>query len=952
MAAGEPVVEPASLLGGKEAGSTRFSGKQENRIYRYRDTAIWRSEAQGSSLDVGVAYRGGFGAPGTVSAGRADVAATYGRVNTRGRRQLAANATSDFQQLRIKEPLGWVHLPVNWVLRVQDRATGRWRELSLRDVQGTLREHQVRYAVAQFQLPYSLPESQRPGLSSNIDPDYRSTTTITSAEQFPVWNLDHAVPRVQLADSVLDGVRQALSPQDYAFWKPVVEAYLSNDQLALGLRDILRPARGSSATDRSGDRHYQQVFRQTLQRDGRHLSLSLTAGGLAQPVRAVTKISEVSRSGETRFDRVLAVVIKTLLSQDATRSGRGTLTGSLRVIEQYLRIGGRGQLTQRSGDQLIRHHRAMLTRAMRVGGPLQVVLADFTVQLEVHHRHGDVVTAPAPVNIDGFAHFMMHSDALRSLSDDTAAADPGSGSAGAAENPTAASTSSAPAGPKWWTPGPRFGLTMDFVKRLDGVPELYNQIAALMVTEGYLPRQAVGDGTRTPWEMLQGLSVTGADVNQPGQAYLNWRLLVSQLSEESLRARADDVLSADAGQPGVTWVFSHPAEPVSLTRGLTIGLWAEATGVDTYQRATDYQVQYGHTSVDTMAVKGASSRISDLSGYAGAGGTGRSDGLGQGQVGGQLTRSATDKLGRTQSTALTSDTDGQKMPSSEFEVGIRWRWFANHGQASLEQPAQVPATAILLQPNALHADAGQSALAPLDVVAAQPDPSLDPISTRVDPPAGLLDDRRMRSVLTTMTAAIYTTIGVQGVGVLQERLIRMTGLPATAVWQGLTPTVYKTVLMRGLSASATIPIGDQVVDLTVRPVGRPEVVKDWLPYTQQVLESQVGHEQGNDSLSQHGLQAQGTGGATALGPDEAEFLTGSGAVTRSTGTGRAPRHCARWAATEVSTRTPAWRSFAQWSSTGSRRRAAPSSRPSVRYGSTCCGPMSSPTRTPSTTPSC
>ncbi|MGW1060561.1 WXG100-like domain-containing protein [Micromonospora rubida] len=883
VAAGEPVVEPASLLGAKEADSTRFSGKQENRIYRYRDTAIWRSEAQGSSLDVGVAYRGGFGAPGTVSAGRADVAATYGRVNTRGRRQLAANASSDFQQLRIKEPLGWVHLPVNWVLRVQDRATGRWRELSLRDVQGTLREHRVRYAVAQFQLPYSLPESQLPGLSSNIDPDYRKPTTITSAEQFPVWNLDHAVPRVQLADSVLDGVRQALDPQDYAFWKPVVEAYLSNDQLALGLRDILRPARGPSPTDRTDDRHYQQVFRHTLQRDGRHLSLSLTAGGLAQPVRAVTKISEVSRSGETRFDRVLAVVNKTLLSQDATRSGRGTLTGSLRAIEQYLRVGGRGQFTQRSGDQLIRHHRAMLTRAMRVGGPLQVVLADFTVQLEVHHRHGAVVTAPAPVNIDGFAHLMMHSDALRSLSDDTAAADPGSGSAG----PAAASTSSEPppVGPRWWTPGPRFGLTMDFVQRLDGVPELYNQIAALMVTEGYLPRQAVGDGTRTPWDTLQGLSVTGADVNQPGQAYLNWRLLVSQLSEESLRARADDVLSADAGQPGVTWVFSHPADPVSPNRGLTIGLWAEATGVDTYQRATDYQVQYGHTSVDTMAVKGASSRISDLSGYAGAGGTGRSDGLGQGQVGGQLTRSATDKLGRTQSTALTSDTDGQKMPSSEFEVGIRWRWFANHGQASLEQPAQIPATAILLQPNALHADASQSALAPLDVVAARPDSSLDPISTREDPPPGLLDDRRMRSVLTTMTAAIYTTIGVQGVGVLQERLIRMTGLPATAVWQGLTPTVYKTVLIRGLAASATIPIGDQLVDLTVRPVGRPEVVKDWLPYTQQVLESQVGHEQGNDSLRQHGWQAQGTGGATALGPDDAEFLTGSGAVTRSTGTG-------------------------------------------------------------------
>ncbi|MER7415942.1 hypothetical protein ABT346_04000 [Micromonospora peucetia] len=900
---GGPVVDRDSLLGTveesrslfsgqadgdgpldtKEEEGGRFPGKQENRIYRYRDTATWQSQTEGRSLDVGVAYRGGFGAPGTVQAGRGDLAATYGRQQSSGRRQLAANASSDFQQLRIKEPLGWVNLPVNWVLRVQDRATGRWRELSLRDEHGALRAHQVRYAVAEFQLPYSLEdrklleqhelrsESQPSELESGTD-DYLAPVPVTSPAQFPVWSLDHAVPRVQLADAVLDGVRQALTPEDYAFWKPIVEAYLSNDQLALGLRDILRPGR---------DRHYQQVFRQTLQRDGRQLSLSLTAGHPDQPISTVTKISEVSLSKETRFDRVLAIVIKTLLSQDATRADRATLTGSLRALEQYLRIGGRGQFTQRRGEQLIRHHRAMLTRAMRVGGELQVVLADFTVQLDVHHRNGSVVTAPEPVSIDGFAHLMVHKNALLSLTGEQPAGSPEL--TGRAESSTAASTPSEPA-PKWWTPGPSFGLTMDFVKSLGGVQELYNQIARLMVDEGYLPKQAA-EGRETPWDVLQGLSVTGADVNRPGQAYLNWRLLISQLSEESLRARADDVLNADAGQPGVTWVFPHPADPVSQTRGLTVGLWAEATGTDTYQRATEYQVQYGHTSVDTMTVKGASSRIGDISWYAGVGGTVDDTRLWQLQGGTQHTRSTTEKLGRTQSTALTSDTDGQKMPSSEFKVDIRWHWFANRNQAPVGQPGTVSAEAVLLQPNVLHAGASQPPLPQLDVVA-QSGPSLPPISTRLDPPDGLLENWQMRSALTTMTAAIYTTIGVRGVGVLQKELIRnLTNLPATAVWQGLTPIVYKAALLRALSASATIPIGDQVVDLAVRPVGRPEIVKVWLPYTQQVLESQVGHDRGNDGLSQHGAQVQETAGVTALDPDNTGILTGSGAITRSTGQG-------------------------------------------------------------------
>ncbi|MEH1015611.1 hypothetical protein V6U90_21165 [Micromonospora sp. CPCC 206060] len=146
VATGEPVVEDGSLLGLKESGSTRFSGKQEKRVYRYRDTATWQTSTRGLSVDAGVAYRGDVGVPEGISAARLDVGATVGGMKTWGHRQLAANTTADYLQFRIKEPLGWTNLPVGWVVRVQDRQTGRWRELTLQDEHGRLREHQVPYA--------------------------------------------------------------------------------------------------------------------------------------------------------------------------------------------------------------------------------------------------------------------------------------------------------------------------------------------------------------------------------------------------------------------------------------------------------------------------------------------------------------------------------------------------------------------------------------------------------------------------------------------------------------------------------------------------------------------------------------------------------------------------------------------------------------------------------------
>ncbi|MGW0435750.1 hypothetical protein ACWDV4_24820 [Micromonospora sp. NPDC003197] len=844
-----PKVEAGSLLGAKEEGSTRRSAKMENRAYRYRDLAMSQTSTRGFSWDVGPAYRAEVGVPDTVASTRFDIYASYGQSNTRDQRPLEATAISDYQQLRIKEPVGDVLLPVTWVARVEDRRTGRWKEFFFEKPAGGLRQDTVTYAVAQFQLPYSAAESKS---QKGTDPDYLREIRITSAEQFPLWRMDFAVSRVQVADQVLAGLRSNLSAQDYVFWKPVVEAYLTNDQLMMGLKNILRPR---------NEQNYQQVFRQTLERDGRHLSFSLTSGDRDQPIDKIMKISEVSRSGETRFDWVLAIVRKTLNSVNRARGHRGTVAPGLRLLKRVLRLGGSGRYTWRRALQEIRHHRAWLTRAQRVVGTLQYLLADFTAQLEVEHRGGDGQVGDGSITINGYAHLLMHSADLRSLAQPSKlnpkplqwskSTVPAHQEADAAEDAQLVKDAAPDSTKSWWTLS-GFGITMDFVERLHGVPQLYNSIVPPLVNAGYLPTAAMGVGVQ-PWEHLKTLARTGADTNLPGQEYTNWRMLLNQLSEDTLRTLSDDVLGAEAGQPGVALVFPHPDHPEVQEQRLTVGLWAEIAGDSTHQGVTKYQIQYGHTSVDTMTVKRATGSSGDLSGYAAV------DLLPEeinvlGQYGRQGSASSTDKLGRTQSTALTSDTDGQKMPSSRYQLPIRWRWFAELGDMRLKS-GKVSATMTLLQPDALHDKKGEARLLPL------------------------LPVEVASSVLARMGAAVYTAMGTKGVGELQRRLIQaaVPGLPKAAIWQGLSTIVYKTALMRALSGAATIPIGGQQIGLATQPVGRPQIVKVWFPYTQQIVESQVGHEQGSDRLRQRGWQLGGGG--------RSDHISGDMSITKSKGKG-------------------------------------------------------------------
>ena len=548
IASAPPKVQAASLIAAGEPGSGRYSGKGENRIYAYDDSATTRSKLKGGYLDIGPMIRGEAGVA------RSDVALTYGQSSVSGRRHTVAVATSTYQFQRIKEKLGNVDLPVVWVARVHDRETRRFKDFTWTDPDGNPQTQVVPYGVAEFMLPLS--DADRTKLSSalldKIDPEYGIAKPITSANQFPLWDFDHAISRAQLADAVLAKIRGILTADDYTFWKPTLESYITNDTLAMELGKMLRPPTQAG---------FQKTYRRMLSRSGRHLSFSVTPGQPDRPITEVTKISEVSRSLETRFDKVVAIVVKSLLSRDQSSTHRGTLTSVTRFLG-LAGIQGRYTPALRRGGQNIRHSRSWLTRAKRLTGLLQFLAADFQVRVDVHHERDGAITASNHELVDGYAHLMMSAATLRQLGLTKAKAVTAADRAqDAAEDATNALDAVPDVDKRRWSPGKGYGLTMDFVEQLGGVADLYNQIVPFMIGAGYLPTQAsavaadaaAGTPAMTPWERLQAMvgpdadsrQRTGGVLNQPGQAYTNWRQLVTELSEEWLIARGDDVFAGD-----------------------------------------------------------------------------------------------------------------------------------------------------------------------------------------------------------------------------------------------------------------------------------------------------------------------------------------------------------------------------------------------------------------------
>ncbi|WP_422747594.1 hypothetical protein [Micromonospora sp. WMMD1219] len=922
-----PVRGPQVELKSLPAQSGLFAGALEGRTYNFFERADWSTRMDGIFFDFGFAHR-------FLAGVRHDLTATYGQSNGSGRRVLASNTTARYQQVRVKENMGWAGLDVNWVLRIQERRTyhrrrdavaevkgvsravnalreetlpgsgdgGRWTERVFTDQNGAAVTHTIRYAVPEFNLPYSLAQAKSEELKEKTDPDYRKTISITDPEQFPVWRIDHAVTRVQVADQVIAGVRDILKPEDYAFWKTYVERYLSNDELALQFANLVRPRK---------ERSYQQTFRVVLQSNGRRLSFSIVAKG-DRPISTVTKSSQVSTSGETRMDVVRASVKRIQVTQNQDSTHRFTVNELVRFpASRFGRAGGRfSKPFGHKNDQYSQQTRTFTTRATRVVDQLQVAVIDFDLELQLHHHHGSESYSDVR-DLSGYAHVMVHKTDFGNLS-----------GVGTSPSSKPAITIDENPAPRWWTPGPGWGITMDVVDRLGGVERLYNEIVPRLVDSGHLPeaaRAAPGAAT-TPWDILQALPSTGETVNRPGLAYRNWQTLIDQLSEESLLPRADEVLGSSVDIPGIVWTFPHPRSPVRMEDAVTVSLAAEIVKSE-FKEDTVYELQYGHMNTEATTLKDAKVSAVEAGLSAGAGANIKASM--------QLTANAqygsrkSENSGQTQSSSLLSDTDGQKMKSRRFTLTFDWHWSIKPaGPADTRKRIYPPtpsiadrtfqgtfaAEASVLQPGVLNDDGSKDAL---DGTGRIPDlgrlvvePATDGNAPRatdnlsVDFMKRALNDPALQSPITQMNASAYTVIGTWGAGRLrtaaeQAALAERERVFATKKSRWFTQAVeyvdsdpmkrsqqlhvflatalsrqaYNGALLRALTgASVAIPLGDQLMDLRAVLVGTPEILQSWKPYTQQVTEAQAGKESGAEGRYQAGFGAGGFVGKSGFKP--------------------------------------------------------------------------------------
>ncbi|WP_433550519.1 hypothetical protein ACQP08_21580 [Micromonospora zamorensis] len=949
----EPEVEPDSLPG----KSGLFQGALEGRTYGYSELANSETQTRSISYDIGPAHRYLLGV-------RSDATVTYGQSSGSGKRALSSTTKARYQQVRIKENMGWVTLDVNWALRVQERRTyhrkrdavsefagvpavvnkfregtlttdeegGRWIQRVFTDSEGTPVMNKIRYAVPEFHLPYSKEQSESDELKAKTDADYGKTIPISDPSDFKVWSMDHAVTRIQLADQVIASVRKILTPADYAFWKTHLERYLSNDELALNFQNLMRP---------KGGRGYQQTFRVLLESNGRRLSLSLGAKD-NKPITSLTKISQVSRSGETRIDRVGASVLRTQVIQNNDSTHRVTANESARLWTSRVgRLGGRIQKPfGHKAGQFSQQRRTFTTRATRIVDNLQVASIDFDLELRIHHHRDKDLMAGRREHVDyenhenlsGFAHVLVHEDDLKKVSTPSAStpsfSKPKPDEIAAAGSKSGKTTKT----PRWWTPGAGWGLTMDVVDHLEGVEGLYNAIVPELVKGGHLPKAATTarGGATEPWDILQEMPVTGKLENNPGLDYRNWQMLIRELSEDNLLSRADDVLDSQLNGRGIVWIFRHPDSSIRMENALTVTLTAE-TLRSSYKEQTPYELQYGHMNTETTTLKDAKISAREGGLFGGAGGSAGGASM-QGTVNAQYGSRESENVGRTQSSSVLSDTDGQKMKSLSFKAEIRWHWTVKPASNAPDETASgtIDAQAFILQPDKLNDTGDAKGLGRLVIEPGSGNvPPMTTENLSVEFMERVLKDPDAQSPLTRMAATAYTVLGTFGAERLQsamaqaiadersrafsdgvrgrfaraqERLgpdpeVRAQQLEAF-LSNAMSRQAYKGFLLRALTgASVAIPVGDEAAGLTAALVGTPEIVKVWKPYSQQVTEAQAGKESGADNLWQAGGGVGGFIGKSGLKPviedaprsdaGNSELVIGTGAAARVKGRGKA-----------------------------------------------------------------
>ncbi|TWH69533.1 hypothetical protein JD77_04543 [Micromonospora olivasterospora] len=916
---GKPVSGAGNWVKRGKGGSTLAAGKAELRWFAYREAGGSRFDGSLFLGEVLGGYQAGVGVKGEVG----------GQVlHSRqwGSRSFVSNNPARYQFLRMKEDGGRVEVDVAWVARVQDRATGRWRDFTFTTAGGDVRRDTVPYLVAQALLPHdetlrnnggpSDPAATGPDAHPHlVDPDYLVPKQISDRSEFPLEKLDFAVTRLDLVARVMTVLRQQLSPDDFAFWGPVVEGKLNNTDLAIKL-DKLRY---------SGD-DIQRMFRINEVRGGRSLNLTLTDA----QITSVVKRSEVDMSNELRFDDIRGNIARSMAGADRGRRAGGGFFGQIK-IPRGLRFGFGVRHRWHRGQEAGRNHRALITSSKRLGGLLQAVGFDFAPKLNVEATSNGEVTSRidnvvvdggsadallAAVDVyhlrraDGQRLFVANPKLVERMQAEVAKPDAGSEKkrtlsqrmvalldAMGAPAPRVADGVVEPAKDRrrqqWWRPGA--GLGMDHVEKIDGNRAIYNRVVPRLVDLGYLPAAARGEQGQTPFQALaQVAGPTGAGINKPDQAHRNWVRLVDELADDNLLSRRVDLFGAGGSRPGVTIELPHPDAPTDPSRTLLGGLSAEVTG-SRFVEMTPYEIQVAVTDMDIIYARNVTGGLTNVDGV------GRDPGAPNPVPAGATARRTTypsAKQGRNLSSYLTADTDGQKLPAARYRADLRLHLFGLIGDGEPMQWGSVKGSADVLQPDVLAdpppvdgtplpplPETDETALLGAPVSLPEGTPSVaDETALVAGPPQDGTPSPRTPSALATEGIQIYAIADPTGFAELSAGLVATGRVGAANVWKAFTPSLFTSLVLRSLFGAGTLPVGPVTIGLQTRLLGRPRVDKFWFPYNQQVQEGQDGAEQGRMALVYNDVIVRG---GLGLDSEAARWLPDrDGWTVGVTGTGR------------------------------------------------------------------
>jgi hypothetical protein len=741
-------------------------------------------------------------------------------------------------------------VPATWWVQLTDRRTGRVQVREWTDDDGVPRQTAIavlRSAPAQSAYP-------------------SPWQTIQANRDLALSGL-HKVEMLAVADQLRQRVQELIGPQFYSHFQGQIEEFIADRPLG----DQLSAARAGhdavyDPTTPSAYDSWQRTPRLRARGGGRFLTLALTANAI--------EFRDPGRSSAPRPDSEISVSIAALSGSSARRGGARGVRAALPPLARFWGAvaGVDGRIVGRRVwfRQAMRENRARVSRSVATRGHARP--ADLRLEFIGHANWGwDSSTAELEVG-PGAVLGEPGQASGRTL--------PVPGVARMRQWETVPAALPAPDPERrWWAVGGRHALTLATVTDITDLAEAYNVIVPALVDRGLLPVEALGEpGTRlTPAQVLTELPIADGVLNQPGATFANWRILVEEVLEPTvLLQHLDDITGTDASdagpiQPGLAKRLTHP-DGSTTTLGVAGRLepdQASRSGTEALRTSDGLD-----WSVGVGASRGVKYRVDWV--IAGQG-LEKADPVGGSllprevvPVGTMPTRLVRREGGKATAEWAPDGVGSEVTPigdSDRFAIPLRLRLTLRDGTDAVTL-YEATAAAKAYQPTALTALARREPPAPLVVTTASGAEIASPLvglvllapasAAGLDPLRQALLDRRLATAAARKrdgdaeptgdtdprsgrTFGLGSAIRLARAGLgaasdpvarkfpsLRDRLLderrELRMKTEQEVWHGLSMSRYRASLPRSLSGGAEVLFGTESGVLTVRPVGRPQIL--------------------------------------------------------------------------------------------------------------------------------